>query len=67
MNISIDRQFPISYISQHNLEKQVCKKLKKKKKIENHIFVDDENMPLVTHHDEECDGEHDSDYDDCKI
>ena len=27
------------------------------------ILVDDENMPLATHHDQNRDGDHDTDYD----
>ena len=30
--------------------------------MENPIFVDNENIPLVTHHDQGCDGDHDNDY-----
>ena len=31
--------------------------------MENPIFVDNENIPLVTHHDQDCDGDHDKYYD----
>ena len=33
--------------------------------MENPIFVDDENISLVTHHHEGCEGDHDDDYNDC--
>ena len=33
--------------------------------MKNFIFLDDENIPLVTHHEEDCEGNHDNDYDIC--
>ena len=33
--------------------------------MKNFIFLDDENIPLVTRHEEDCEGNHDSDYDNC--
>ena len=30
--------------------------------MENPIFVDDENIPLVIHHDKNCESDHDDDY-----
>ena len=33
--------------------------------MENPIFVDAENIPLVTHNHEDCEGDHDDDYNDC--
>ena len=33
--------------------------------MENPAFLDDENIPLVTYHSKDCEGDHDNDYDDC--
>ena len=33
--------------------------------MKNFIFPDDENIPLVTHNEEDCEGNHDSDYGNC--
>lgn len=32
--------------------------------MEKPIFVDNESKPLVNHHDEDCNSDHDDDYDD---
>ena len=33
--------------------------------MENHIFVDNKNILQVTHHDKDCHGDHDNNFDVC--